>query len=157
MDEHNDRFTEEHARQLTEPSEQEWQRQRWLSYYSGPRITVEGLCDLPPSMHYVCNPAHDTGGAWTLNLRNAPHPFAPHVLTCVRCQFNTEGPLENYPALCCLVQEGRRGTWQPRTLRIAGCATVEELFDEPTPGRSVARRSFTMGAEANGIEVLDET
>ena len=73
MDEHNDRFTEEHAQPLANPSEQEWQRQRWLSFYGGPHITVEGLCELPPSMHYVCDPAHDTGGAWTLELCDVPH------------------------------------------------------------------------------------
>lgn len=73
------------------------------------------------------------------------------------CKLNTDGPLDAYPVLCRLVNEGRSGAFEPRRLRVEGKATREELFDAQTSGGYVAKRAFTMGADALGLVVLDET
>lgn len=79
MDGQDDRFTDEHARKLSAPTEKEWQQHQWLSYADGLRITVEGTMQRPPAMHYVCNPENDEGGAWSIYMKDVPHPFAPAV------------------------------------------------------------------------------
>ena len=73
------------------------------------------------------------------------------------CKINTDGPLDAYPVLSRLVNEGRSGAFQPRCLRVEGQATMEELFDAQTSGEYVAKRAFTMGADALGLVDLDET
>jgi hypothetical protein len=53
----------------------------------------------PPTMHYVCDPANDEGGAWSLHMEDVPHPFASMVQAGVVCKINTDGPLDAYPVL----------------------------------------------------------
>lgn len=129
MDGHDDRFTDEHARKLSAPSETEWQHHLWLTYADGPCGTVKGTMQRPPTMHDVCDPANDEGGAWSLYLGGVPHPFAPMVQAGVVCKIKTDGPLDAYPVLSRLVNEGRSSAFQPRCLRVEGQATMEELFD----------------------------